>query len=80
MSAIHLCQPPSFVSIILPIVKIFMGERLRKRINIHTGDLDKVQASLSKYGINAEILPSDLNGKVELNREDWVSNRMSESK
>lgn len=80
MSAIHICQPPSFISIVLPIVKLFMGERMRKRINVHTGDIDKVQASLAKYGITPDMLPTDLNGHVQVDREKWAEQRLKEKK
>jgi len=73
VSAFHICRPPAFFRIIFSVVKIFMGEKLRKRVKIHTGSDDEVLAKLeNKYGISRQNLPTDMNGSVFLDQEKWL--------
>jgi CRAL/TRIO domain len=75
MSAFHICHPPTFFKLIFPILKLFLGERLRKRIRVHSGDEEHVNASLVKLGLNNDILPSDLGGEVVLDFKNWLQER-----
>ena len=77
LSAMHLCYPPVFVSIILPIIKIFMSERMKKRILLHPGTRDHVLERLNRYGLGKNILPSDLGGEVSLDHLGWIRERQS---
>ena len=64
LAAVHICKPPSFVAILLPIMKMFLNERMRKRIKIHPGDDQKVIASIAKYGLSKDSLPTTLGGNI----------------
>ena len=75
MSAFNICQPPNFFKLIFPIVKLFLGERLRKRIRVHSGDDDHVHASLAKLGLTKEKLPSELGGEIVLDHKKWLQER-----
>jgi hypothetical protein len=46
MAAFDICHPPAFFKLIFPIVKLFLGERLRKHTRVHSGD-EHVQANLT---------------------------------
>lgn len=78
LSGIHFCHPPMFMSIIFPIVKLFLGERLRKRIHVHSGSDEQVLHSLEKFGLNVFDLPTELSGQVSLDPEGWLEERERE--
>jgi hypothetical protein len=75
MSAFNIWHPPAFVKLIFPIVKLFLGERLRKRIRVHSGDKEHVRANLTKLGLAKDILPSDLGGEIVLDHKKWLQAR-----
>jgi CRAL/TRIO domain len=66
LSCIHVCRPPAFVSILLPIVKLMMGPALRKRFRFHTGSPDKIAESLESVGIPRSAFPPDLGGDFKI--------------
>jgi CRAL/TRIO domain len=81
MSAMHLCHPPAFFQVIFPIMKLLMGARLRKRVQIHFGTTEHVLGRLeSKFGLSRTKLPSELGGSVLLDHEKWLDNRKKEGK
>jgi hypothetical protein len=75
LAGFHLCRPPSFIAIILPIVKLFMIDRLKKRISIHGGSVENVLASLELYGIDRMRVPEDLGGGIVLKHDEWLQER-----
>ena len=77
LSALHMCNPPAFVSIILPIVKLFMSERMKKRLLLHSGGKHKVLNRLSTYGLEKSMIPAVLGGEVTLDHIGWVKERQS---
>jgi len=78
LSAFHLVHPPAFAKIVIPIVKVFMSDRMRKRICIHSGGEEKVlQEFQAKYGITADMLPTTVGGKYQVNHAKWVEKRSS---
>jgi hypothetical protein len=74
-SGVHICYPPSFVSLILPILKAFMGERLRKRIQLHSGSTKKVMQHIAAYGLPKESMPTDLGGEAVVDHLSWLEHR-----
>jgi CRAL/TRIO domain len=66
LSAIHICRPPAFISIILPIVKLLMGPVLRERIRFHTGSPTKVTTSLESCGVTKSSIPEHLGGEFKI--------------
>jgi hypothetical protein len=75
LASFHLCRPPAFVALILPIIKLFMHERLKKRILVHRGSKENLLASLDLYGIDKLRLPEDLGGGVVLKHDEWLHER-----
>lgn len=76
MSAMHMCHPPSFFRLVFPIIKVFMGERLRKRMNLHSGSNEHVLSRLEdKFGLSRDKLPSELGGGIELDHMTWLEQR-----
>ena len=80
LSAIHLCRPPSFFKIIFAFMKLFMKERTKKRFRVHFGTRDQVFEKLSSYGLEKDMLPTEVGGNVVLNLVAWLEKRKSEGK
>jgi len=80
VAAFHICRPPVFASILLPIVKLLMSERLRKRINLHSGDNAHILDTLAKYGISKENTPTRFGGNKEVNVVDFFKRREASGK
>jgi CRAL/TRIO domain len=76
VSGMHLCHMPTFFSIIFPIIKVFLGKKLRQRIILHQGSVEHVLDRLQVYGLTRDKLPDQLGGTVPLDQEKWVEDRM----
>lgn len=75
MSAAHICHPPTFFSIIYPIIKILMGERLRKRTLVHGGSEAHVVQSMATFGLTKDRLPQEFGGDIGPFHDDWLASR-----
>lgn len=76
LRAIHLCQPPTWFSMVFPIIRIFLGERLRKRVLLHKGSMtDEVFTSLSSHGMDKSAIPTDIGGSLVYDPVDWFEER-----
>ena len=80
LSAIHVCQHKPIFNLLIPLVKFFMGERLRKRLRFHSGSNDQVRTALAPYGLTKNVLPTELGGDVELQQEKWLAARKQAGK
>ena len=65
---------------IFPILKLFLGERLRKRIRIHAGSEEAVQKDMDNFGLTKDTLPSDLGGDIVLDHKKWLKERLAAGK
>lgn len=77
ISGMHLCYPPTFFRLVFPIIKMLLGERLRKRIHIHPGSEEHFQRSLEPFGLTKEVISSKLGGKIVLDQLVWLQNRIN---
>lgn len=78
ISALHLCNPPACIGIILPIVKLLLPARISKRIKFHNGDLEglnSVASSLAKYGLKEANVPTQLGGDFQINHPGWLASQ-----
>ncbi|ODN01780.1 Alpha-tocopherol transfer protein-like [Orchesella cincta] len=57
---IHLLNHPSIFNMVFSLIKPFLKEKIRKRINFHAYDI----ASLQKF-VSADILPEVIGGRVD---------------
>jgi hypothetical protein len=74
-SGIHICHPPTFFNLVLPILKFFMGERLRKRLQLHSGSAEKVLKQIAAFGLPKESMPTDLGGDIVVDHLGWLEHR-----
>ncbi len=63
----HVCHPPWFFGkIVYPLMKVIMPSHMSKRIRVHVGSEEKVLATLQQFGMEKDVLPSDIGGDVVL--------------
>lgn len=74
LGGFHVIHPPWFFGhVIFPIMKMIMPERMRKRVRVHNqGSDEKVLEALKKYGLERDVLPSDIGGNVILDMDGWL--------
>ena len=80
LSAMHLCRPPSFFKIIFAFMKLFMKERVKKRMLVHFGSTEQVLEKLAAYGLTKDVLPTELGGTVKLDLVQWLTERKAQGK
>jgi len=76
LRCIHYCHPGHLFHIILPVIKMLAGERLRKRLLVHYGQTEDVLRSLDDLGLSPDLLPTEIGGNVKLDRVKWLTDRM----
>lgn len=74
MSAMHFCQPPFLFYLFSGVVKFALGERLRKRVYVHSQWWNKEddQGSLQNFGFTKDNIPRELGGELAVNHAYWV--------
>eukprot|EP00980_Cylindrotheca_fusiformis_P009824 scaffold2164_cov106-Cylindrotheca_fusiformis.AAC.7 len=80
ISAVHVCQPPKIFSIIFPIVKLFMGDIVRKRFRVHFGTQEAVLRGLEETGLTKDMIASQLGGNVNIDMVQWIAERRAAGK
>jgi hypothetical protein len=75
LSGIHLCHPPTFLMLVLPVFKFFMGKRMRNRLQVHSGSKEKVLKHIAMYGLSKESIPEELGGNARLDYQAWLEQR-----
>jgi hypothetical protein len=76
LAGIHICHPPKFIEVILPVVKLMMGDRLRKRVRIHTGStMEVLQKLADPFQLQPHMLPTELGGDIPIDVQNWFAKR-----
>jgi len=76
IAAAHMCHPPSFFSVVWPVLAFVMDTRTRQRCYIRKGTEYQVLVQLNKYGISTAILPkARLGGDYILDIDNWIEQR-----
>jgi len=63
-SAFHYVHPPSFIKVVVKILRVMLSKKLRNRINVHSGSMDEALKSLSKFGLARDTLPEVFGGDL----------------
>jgi len=75
-AACHNCCPPSVVvRIMKPIMGALMDSRTRLRLMHHDASESELIKILSEYGIQKDVLPSEMGGSYEFNPYEWIASR-----
>ena len=74
--AFHICCAPSFVYRILkPILYAVKDKESRSRSLFHDVPESKIFDVLSSYGINKDMLPTDMGGTLQFGQCEWIASR-----
>lgn len=71
----HLCCPPSEILRVKPLVHSFVSKEFRARTLVHDVPEDEIPQVLWSFGIQSEMLPTQMQGTVLLDLDDWIDNR-----
>jgi hypothetical protein len=64
-----------------PIVSVFLGKRLRKRVLVHGGGREHVLEKLqTKYGFDKAHLATEIGGDWKLDLAGWLEKRRAAGK
>lgn len=58
-----------------PILSALLDSRGRSRMIIHDVPDSNIVEDLSRYGIQKEMLPTEMGGSYEFNAYEWIANR-----
>jgi hypothetical protein len=72
-----ICHPPALFSVIGPLINLFLGERLRKRVKVESGGSDERDLEkLTNYDLTKDRVPSELvGGHTVLDHKNWLLDR-----
>ena len=74
---LHLINPSAIsYYVIFPVIKYFLGREMRLRTKTHYGGPADTARSLAEYRLFSNVLPVEVGGTVEVNREVWLANRL----
>lgn len=82
VDAIHCCHPPFFFEFFYALLNNLLGERLRKRVIIHSGSNENVLQTLAEtYGIAKDKIPDFIEGGgLTLDYTGWLELRRYQGK
>lgn len=52
---------------------VFLGERLQKRVKIHSGSEEQVLTELEKYGLTKDMVASPIGGNAEVDMAKYIA-------
>ena len=78
VAAIHICHPPWFFKLVFAVLKLFLGERMRKKVKPHSGEDETVLLKMQRnFGISKDKIPSEMGGGLVLDQVVWLEERRS---
>jgi hypothetical protein len=65
-AGMHYVNPPTLITVVMPIIRSVVGKKLRHRFYTHSGSTDEVLESLSRFGLGTkERLPVMFGGNLD---------------
>lgn len=81
LSAFHVCHPPTIARLVVAVFSTVIGERLRRRVLMHTGNYETVVQHLEKkFRIPGSAVPMDMGGSLRLDIDAWLAQRTAENR
>mmetsp|Transcript_18978 Transcript_18978/g.26151 ORF Transcript_18978/g.26151 Transcript_18978/m.26151 type:complete len:132 (-) Transcript_18978:212-607(-) len=78
IKALHACCFNKLIQkVLFPVTKYLSSPRYRSRIVEHSGVGDELLEQFRQYGLPPERLPTEIGGTVELNHQQWVTERLA---
>ena len=71
LKALHLCRPPGWFAIAFPVIKVFLGGRLLRRVSMHKGSTSDVINALNACGLSSDVLPQCVGGGYNYNPDEY---------
>jgi len=72
----HACASPLPMLLVLkPILFALKDKESRSRTVFHDGTESEIIAALSEYGINKDMLPTEMGGSLVFRQSEWIDNR-----
>mmetsp|Transcript_3928 Transcript_3928/g.5295 ORF Transcript_3928/g.5295 Transcript_3928/m.5295 type:complete len:294 (-) Transcript_3928:389-1270(-) len=75
VSALYILHTPFLFNVLANVLMFFLGEKLQKRIRILPNKVKEIVERLEASGIELDILPTELNGSITLDQEQWLEER-----
>jgi hypothetical protein len=72
----HIVHPNRFFSIIHPVFMSSLPKSVQDRVVVHSGTKMKVLANLLRYCLPWDRIPSEIGGCIDLDLEQWLTERM----
>ena len=79
VAAMHVTYQPVFFKVIFSVIAIFLGEKLRKRVRMHGGG-NNLPSKLAELGLTEDLLPTELEGGINLDLHKWLEERRAAGK
>mmetsp|Transcript_13466 Transcript_13466/g.22929 ORF Transcript_13466/g.22929 Transcript_13466/m.22929 type:complete len:286 (-) Transcript_13466:161-1018(-) len=80
VSAVHVFDPGASFVFIFSLVKYFIGPRMRKRFNVHSGSTSKVLNEVDRFGLAKDNLPRKLGGYADVDPKRFLQCRKASGK
>ena len=65
--------PTSGMAIAFPVIKVFLGGRLLRRVSMHKGSTSDVINALNACGLSSDVLPECVGGGYNYNPDEWYN-------
>jgi len=72
----HICCPESYtLRALKPILFAVSDKEIRSRTVFHTVPESKLFTVLSEYGLESDMLPTEMGGSMKFDQQLWIENR-----
>ena len=80
ITCISICHPPPFFRLIWPVIKVIMGDRVRKRVRVIGGSGESVVKQCENIGLSKDKIPELIGGTLKVDHVGWLEGRKKAGK